>query len=211
MTAKARYSDAVPKGPDAGAAPELRQADANGRVGLRLIGMRKAASDEVRAGLAQHLARLRRYGLVLTRARDAADDLVQATCLRALERSAQYEPGSRLDRWLFAILHSIWLNDLRASRTRQGRGWIDAETTLAFDGVGQMEATVLTRQVLEQISGLPEAQRETLLLVYGEGLSYREAAEILEVPVGTVQSRLAAARLTLAAGRGGATDEGTRP
>ena len=64
--------------------------------------------------------RLWRYGVVLAGSRDAADDLVQATCLRALERAHQFQPGTHLDRWLMAILHSIWLNDIRAARYRRG-------------------------------------------------------------------------------------------
>ncbi len=86
--------------------------------------------DTVRAGLRPHLTRLWRYGLVLSGRRDVADDLVQATCLRALERAEQFQPGTRLDRWLFAILHSIWLNEVRPRQIRQGAGFADPETSL---------------------------------------------------------------------------------
>ncbi len=153
--------------------------------------------EEVKAALAGHLARLWRYGLVLTGRRDAAEDLVQATCVRALERAHQFEPGTRLDRWLFSILRSIWLNDVRASRVRMGEGTVNAETALAFDGAGQIEAKVLAHQVLREVESLPGAQREAVFLVYVEGLAYREAAAILDVPIGTIMSRLAAARATL--------------
>src|SRR5271169_4659605 len=101
--------------------------------------MRDRRRDEVRSGLEAHLARLWRYGLALSRSRDAAEDLVQATCLRALERADQYEPGTRLDRWLFAILRSIWLNDARARRIRQGGGFVDAEDALTSDGAHDIE------------------------------------------------------------------------
>ena len=152
---------------------------------------------EVRAGLVNHLARLWRYGLVLSGRRDVAEDLVQATCVRALERSGQFARGSRLDRWLFSILRSIWLNELRSRRIRQGQGVVDAETTLFFEGAHEIETNILAHQVLKRVQLLPQAQRETLFLAYVEGLSYRDTAAMLEVPIGTVMSRLAAARETL--------------
>src|SRR3954454_11174235 len=89
--------------------------------------------DEVAAGLASYLPQLWRYGLIVSGNRDIAEDLVQATCVRALERSHQFSPGSRLDRWLFSILRSIWLNEVRSRRIRQGHGFVDAETALSAD------------------------------------------------------------------------------
>ncbi len=145
-------------------------------------------------GLALHLEALWRYGLVLSRNRDTAEDLVQATCVRALERAEQFAPGTRLDRWLFAILRSIWLNELRARRVRQGSGVVDAEVALVFEGSEAIETNILAAQVLSEIGRMAEAQRETVLLVYGEGFSYREAADLLGVPIGTIMSRLAAIR-----------------
>ncbi|HWK47067.1 MAG TPA: RNA polymerase sigma factor [Stellaceae bacterium] len=153
----------------------------------------------VRVGLRGLLPRLWRYGLVLSGRRDVAEDLVQATCLRALERAGQFEPGSRLDRWLFAILHSIWLNDLRSRRIRLGQGFVEAETALTLDGASAMETHILADQVLRRVAALPEAQRKTVFLAYVEELTYREVAEVLGVPIGTVMSRLAAARARLSA------------
>ena len=160
--------------------------------------MTPGSHDAVKAGLREHLRRLWRYGLVLSGSRDAADDLVQATCLRALERAHQFRPGTHLDRWLMTILHSIWLNDIRAARYRQGQGLVDAEAALVFDGAENMETNISASQVLTHVQSLPEAQRETVFLVYVEGFSYREAAELLEIPIGTVMSRLAGARAKLA-------------
>jgi RNA polymerase sigma-70 factor (ECF subfamily) len=154
--------------------------------------------EAVKAGLREHLRRLWRYGVVLSGSRDTADDLVQATCLRAIERADQFQPGTHLDRWLMTILHSIWLNDVRAARYRRGAGLVDAESALVFDGAGAMEANISALQVLKAVQSLPEAQRETVFLVYVEGFSYREAATLLDVPIGTVMSRLAAARARLA-------------
>src|SRR5271166_1136598 len=160
--------------------------------------MSEESRREVRAGLEPCLARLWRYALILSRANDTADDLVQATCLRAIERADQFVPGTRLDRWLFAILRSIWLNDIRARRIREGGGFVDAEETLSFDGAQEIETNIVAAQVLKAIGRLPEAQRETILLVYGEGFSYAEAASALGIPIGTVMSRLASARSALA-------------
>lgn len=159
--------------------------------------------EAVKLGLALHLEALWRYGLVLSRNRDVAEDLVQTTCLRALERSHQFQPGTRLDRWLFAIERSIWINELRARRVRQGAGVVDAEIALVVDGGREIETNILAAQVLREIGKLAEAQRETVLLVYAEGFSYREAADFLGVPIGTIMSRLAAVREKL----GGMADE----
>jgi RNA polymerase sigma-70 factor (ECF subfamily) len=160
--------------------------------------MSEASRREVRDGLEPSLARLWRYALVLSKARDVADDLVQATCLRAIERADQYSPGTRVDRWLFAILRSIWLNEIRARRIREGGGFVAADDALTTDGVREMETNITASAVLRRIDQLPEAQRETVLLVYAEGYSYAEAATALAIPIGTVMSRLAAARAALA-------------
>ncbi|MFK3823277.1 RNA polymerase sigma factor [Pseudomonas yamanorum] len=148
--------------------------------------------------MSQLLPRLWRYGLVLSRQKHVADDLVQATCVRALERAGQFIVGTRLDRWLLTIMHSIWLNELRSQRVRQGQGFVDAEQELSFDGETLAQDQVLAAQVIRRVNALPEAQRETVFLAYVEGLSYKEIAEVLHIPVGTVMSRLAAARLKLA-------------
>jgi RNA polymerase sigma-70 factor, ECF subfamily len=159
--------------------------------------MSEESQREVRAGLERCLARLWRYSAVLSSSGAAAEDLVQATCLRAIERADQYIPGTHLDRWLFVILRSIWLNEIRARRIRQGGGFVDADT-VSCDGARAIETNILAAQVLTAINRLPEAQRETVLLVYGEGYSYAETASALDIPIGTVMSRLAAARSTLA-------------
>jgi RNA polymerase sigma-70 factor (ECF subfamily) len=170
--------------------------------------MAATGQEAVRAGLADHLVRLWRYALVLSGRRDVAEDLVQATCLRALERAHQFEAGSRLDSWLVSILHSVWLNEVRARRIRQGEGVVEAGQVLSIDGAGAMEAHLLAGQLLREVATLPEGQRMAVFLVYGEGVSYREAAEILAVPIGTVMSRLAAARLALGHRMGGINGEG---
>jgi RNA polymerase sigma-70 factor (ECF subfamily) len=155
------------------------------------------AKDTVSAGLAENLTRLWRYGLVLSGNRDTAEDLVQATCIRALERSHKFQPGTKLDRWLFTILNSIWKNEIRSQKIRQGAGFVNAEEVLKTDGASQVETNIFARQVLEEVQSLPEVQRVTVFMVYAEGLTYKEAAEALDVPIGTVMSQLAAARMKL--------------
>ena len=95
-------------------------------------------------------------------------------------------------------MHSIWKNDLRARRVRLGNGLVDPETTLTDDGSARMETRLRAREVAEAVDSLPEEQQSALFLVYVEGHSYREAADILAIPLGTVMSRLSRARLSLA-------------
>ena len=95
------------------------------------------------------------------------------------------------------FLRSVWLNNIRAQKVREGQGLVDAEEALVFDGLKQTEANILAGQVLRKVDGLPDAQREAVYLVYVEGFTYQEAADALGVPTGTIMSRLAAARSKL--------------
>ncbi|NDO81963.1 RNA polymerase subunit sigma-24 [Citrobacter sp. NCU1] len=155
-------------------------------------------TSDVRQQLAAHLTRLWRYGLVLSRDRDLAEELVQSTCVRALERGAQYTSGTRIDRWLFAILHSIWISELRSRHVRMGQGFVASEELIAPDYREQDDACLHYQTLMQRVNALPEAQRNTVFLVYVEGFTYREAAETLAVPIGTIMSRLAAAWAMLA-------------
>ncbi len=168
---------------------------ARGAMGDSEFSLRR---KEVQEGLPPLLKRLWRYGLVLSGDSDTAHELVQATCLRALEKCDQFQPGTQISRWAYTILRSIWMNELRSRRVRTGNGFVDPEIALIADGIGEMDTNLLARQVLKEVERLPEGQREAVFLVYGEGLSYREAADMLGIPQGTVMSRLAAARAKLA-------------
>lgn len=165
---------------------------------IRLFG-KKSSEQEIRDGLVAVFPRLWRYALVLTSNRAAADDLAQATCCRALEKADSYQQGTHLDRWLFTIAHRMWLNDLRANAVRRGGG-LQAVEDIDLPGPGpDVETNYFAREVLHRVNALPEAQRACVLLVYVEGFKYAEAAGILDVPIGTVMSRLAAARKTVVA------------
>ena len=155
----------------------------------------RAERETVASGLPALLPRLWRFAMVLSHNEETAGDLVQKTCLRALQRSAQFKPGTRLDHWCFSIQASIWKNELRAERIRRGGGFVEAEEVLVSDGEVKLETRIFLNQVLTR---LPELHRSAVLLVYVEGLTYAEAAKTLNIPLGTVMSRLANARAKLA-------------
>ena len=117
----------------------------------------KIATRDVHQQLAAHLTRLWRYGLVLSRNREMAEELVQATCVRALEKSAQYAPGTRIDRWLFAILHSIWISDLRTRRVRMGQGFVDSEDLQAPDTDEQDDNHRRYQQIMRRVNARLDA------------------------------------------------------
>lgn len=148
--------------------------------------------------MAELYPRLWRYALVLSRDVTVANDLAQSAALRALEKAEHYRSGTHLDRWVFKLTHRIWLNELRASAVRRAGGLVSVSDVDLADGAPDAETNIFASEVFTRILELPEAQRETVLLVYVEGFSYREAAEALEIPIGTIMSRLSAARKKLA-------------
>ena len=157
-------------------------------------------SDELTGALPALLPRLWRFALRLTGDRHAAEDLVQRACVRGLERRHQLQPGTSPHSWMFSIVHSVWLNEVRARQIRQRASmqWTDdLAETVADESSANPERDALHRQIIQAVEKLPDAQRAVMLLVAVEGLSYREAAEALGIPLGTVMSRLARARLTI--------------
>ena len=158
----------------------------------------KSAQDAVRNGLPALYPQLWRFALVLTRDRAAADDLAQAGCERALAQAAKFQPDTNLGAWVFTLTRRLWLNEMRAGKVRRGAGWVDAHETEIPDEKIDTETNIFAREVLAKVQDLPDGQRLVVLLVYLEGYSYREAAEMLEIPIGTVMSRLATARRHLA-------------
>lgn len=151
----------------------------------------------VRENMGAIYPRLWRYAVALSGRRDWGDDLAQTTCVRALDKAEQFEVGTHLDRWMFRMCQRIWLNELRARKVRTGGGLMPIEEVDLADSTPGTEVNILARQVLTEVNALPEGQRQSVLLVYVEGFSYKEAAEIMEIPVGTVMSRLAGARKKL--------------
>jgi len=148
--------------------------------------------------LIEKLPNLRRYALSLCRSGDLADDLVQSTVERALRARDGFDPASRIEAWLFRILRNAWIDLVRKNKVRGQEVAIDTAPEVSDDKAHRGEARLMVASVLDAVAKLPEAQREVLLLVCVEGLTYAETAEILEVPKGTVMSRLCRARSALA-------------
>lgn len=156
--------------------------------------MNKKLQDE----LILLLPRLRRFAYGLTGNIHEADDLVQAACERALARIAQWNPGTRLDSWMYRILQNIFLDNKRKHKLR-GDPVSPESKRQAVDNQSQRLPEIRSNlsQVAEAMKTLPEEQRIVLTLVCVEEQSYKEAAETLDVPVGTIMSRLARARMKL--------------
>ena len=144
------------------------------------------------------LPRLRRLARALARDPVDADDLVQVTVERALVRASQWEPGSRLDSWTFRIMKNAWIDEARARGRR--RKVFDSEADgaqVGMDGAAAMDARMQAVEVEAAMAELPGDQRIAVALVLVEGLSYREAADVLEIPEGTLTSRLVRGRNAL--------------
>jgi RNA polymerase sigma-70 factor (ECF subfamily) len=143
------------------------------------------------------LPRLRRFARGLTGSATEADDLVQAACERALARVHQFQEGTRFDSWMFRIVQTIWIDQLRARDVRKEDAEADAERLGTDESVRRADARLALAEVRRAVTRLPVEQRTALLLVTVEGLSYKEAAAVAKVPVGTIMSRLARARVAL--------------
>ena len=161
-------------------------------------------SDDLSQSMIGLLPRLRAFARGLAGNVDDADDLVQSTIERAIAARGRFVAGTRLDSWLFRIMRNLHIDTYRRHRRVvpfEGSGL--EERLAGDDGRRISEARLEMGDVAARIAALPREQREVLLLVCVEGLRYREAADVLEVPVGTVMSRLARARQALiAAGEG---------
>jgi RNA polymerase sigma-70 factor (ECF subfamily) len=157
------------------------------------------ADLEVRRDLARHLPALFAHAQRLTRNRTEAEDLVQAGVLRALAFATTFEPGTNLKGWLHQVLESVFLSDCRRrARERRALGglesdpcaWFRSDALPAMRGLSPPVATALLR--------LPSSYRDVVRLVDVEELSYRDAANELGVPLGTIMSRLHRGRRLLA-------------
>jgi RNA polymerase sigma-70 factor (ECF subfamily) len=156
---------------------------------------------EFRRELVQLLPRLRRFAFVLTRSHDDAEDVVQAAVERALRHADSWQQGTRLDSWLYRIMQNLWRDELRAHRRRAEP--LDSHADIAgTDGRDVTIRHIQSNEAQQALGELPEDQRMVVALVVLDGMSYQQTADILDVPVGTVMSRLARARAKLAASLG---------
>ena len=135
-----------------------------------------------------YIPRLRRYARALTGNRDAADDLVQDTLERAWSRFHLWRHGSNLRAWLFTIMHNLFINDTR-TRNRES-GFAPEEEAFALPVSPAHDALVELRELDAALRQLPDEQREVVLLVGLEQMSYESVARVLGIPLGTVMSRL---------------------
>lgn len=140
---------------------------------------------------------LRRYANALTHNRDTADDLVQDCLERAIRKQALWRPDGPLRPWLYRVLINVWRNNLRSRSRRPAQVPIDDVADQLFVPAAQTGRVALA-EMARAIEKLSAEHREALLLVVVEGLSYAEAAQVLEIPLGTLMSRLGRARSSLA-------------
>ena len=156
-------------------------------------------TQELRAELVGLLPRLRRFAYGLTGSLDDGDDLVQGACERALKRLDQFQPGTRFDSWMYRIVQNLWIDQRRARHARPEAAIepADLEALAVGDAERELNSRLVLTSVQRAVAVLPEEQRSILLLVCVEGLSYKAAADVLEIPLGTVMSRLARARLAI--------------
>jgi len=146
--------------------------------------------------LEEHIPRLRRYAVALTRNHDKADDLVQTTLMRAIAKQHLFKPETNLRAWLFTLLHNQHVNDVRKS-AYQGVVVNIEDAASDLVAVADPSASRQLTELDQAIGTLPVEQRQVILMVGLEGMAYEEVAAILMVPVGTVRSRLSRARSAL--------------
>jgi RNA polymerase sigma-70 factor (ECF subfamily) len=144
--------------------------------------------------LEEQIPRLRRYARALCRSNiSAADDLVQETLARAIAKQHLWQPGTNLRAWLFTLMHNQFVNDVRrSSREGMTADINDFQNTMA--STSDTSSSALLRDLERGLAGLSIEQRETILLIGLEGMSYDETATVLGVPIGTVRSRLSRGR-----------------
>lgn len=146
------------------------------------------------------LPRLRRLAHALARNRADADDLAQATVERMLRARQQWQPDTRFDAWAFRIMRNLWIDTGRAA-TRQANRSAPAEAGLAVgeDPTARLEHRSELALLMRALAQLPDEQREVIALVTIEGLGYAEAAAVLDLPIGTISSRMLRGRQALLA------------
>jgi RNA polymerase sigma-70 factor (ECF subfamily) len=150
--------------------------------------------DDLRQALTAVLPRLRRFALTVTGSAADSDDLVQNTCERALKYADQLREPARLDAWLYGIMRNLWVDEMRHRRVRRHDDIDAASSVIGEDGQATADGRITLDAVRRVMSQLPTDHRAVLMLVCVDGLTYKEAAEVLGIPVGTIMSRLSRAR-----------------
>ena len=147
--------------------------------------------------LTEQIPYLRRYAAVLCRDRDKADDLVQECLLRAIDNIGQFQPGTNLRAWLFTILRNAYLNHCRRDQRYQISSLDEPEHAWDTPTPSSQADVVALKELERCLMLIPASQREALLLIVVEGMTYEEAAVVMSVPIGTIRSRISRARRAL--------------
>ena len=155
--------------------------------------------DNKRAAIIAEIPRLRRYARALLRDVDAADDLVQDCLERALARLDNWQSGESPRRWLFTIMHHIFVDQLRKVKRRAEVVMLTLDDSEAMASPAQQADDLASREIVDALQAISADRRAALLMVGVEGFSYAEAANILGVPAGTLMSRIARGREELRA------------
>jgi RNA polymerase sigma-70 factor (ECF subfamily) len=150
-----------------------------------------STDDRLRREIVEMLPRLRRFARTLTRHIHDADDLVQMALERALRKLDSWQAGTRLDSWLFTIVRNAWIDEVRA---RMRRNEVVMTDTHADSASTDHSAVHDALAIQDAMARLPDDQRIAIGLVLVEGLPYKEAAAVLDIPIGTLTSRLARGR-----------------
>ncbi len=163
--------------------------------------MNEGIDEETAQELVQLLPQLRRFARGLTGSIDDADDLVQSACERAIDRIDQWRAGTRLDSWMYRIIQNIHIDGVRKAQTAQKNFHVIESLSADYvDGHAVADSRLMLDKVRGLVGAMAVEYRSTLLLVCVEGMTYRQAAEVLDVPVGTIMSRLARARRLVSEG-----------
>ncbi len=152
------------------------------------------AMDDRKAAILAEIPRLRRYARALLRNRDAADDLVQDSLERALLRMDNWRTGDSPRRWLFTIMHHLFVDQMRKVKRRGETAMLPIDTSEAMSQPAHQAEDVASREILDALQAISPDRRAAILMVAVEGFSYAEAANVLGVPAGTLMSRIARGR-----------------
>lgn len=159
---------------------------------IKETGRQRGPMDEKRTAILAEIPRLRRYARALMRDRDAADDLVQDCLERALGRLENWRTGENPRRWLFTIMHHLFVDQTRKVKRRSETMPIDAVQDMASPAT-QVDS-LASREILEALQAIAPERRAALVMVAIEGFSYAEAADVLGIPAGTLMSRISRGR-----------------
>lgn len=194
VTIKNNISPACHGVPRRGYSPGLYSSSTGKRLGQPRLKSHKVISMSDFARLLQNeIPRLRRYARALARDAVRADDLVQSCLVRAIAKEHLWEPGTDLRAWLFTILHNQNVNEVRRS-VREGVAVAVEDVAPVLTAAPRAGACLQLRDLERAIRLLPEEQRQVILLVGLEGMRYEEVAAVLDIPIGTVRSRLSRGR-----------------